>query len=425
MEPSEPPAISAIAAGSSVGLLLVPSFDMRRPPLGALSSRPLLAQPAPLPRPMVVRSDNVGVRQAAAAVHLAFEAVNDGLAVGRQGPRTHCWVRGTAAATPAAKCPLRRKADCHEWREGAEGFNEGARAAAPSKEPESQAVHRTRCLPSALLLGARGCGTPAFGRRLAEHPDVVSTPSTLLPWWSYRALANFTEGVGVRTAVAELLAKQASPGLRGEGPQRAEHAALAGDGVGPLLLQRSVLDARAAGLGRVLRRAGVGLGDVLPRVQPRLKVILYVCSPVARLRALNRSAEAAASLIKSVEVCLAHAPLSQCVARLAAAAPLVDGLYSVGLRSLLRALPAAQVRVLRAEDFAREPGRATREAWRFLELSEVTPDGQKEDASDGKPEKPPRPSAHDEAVEAFYREQSAELVQLMDGDERFAWASEW
>ena len=87
-----PHQVSALAAGASVALLLVPTHDLRRPHASAHASpaaaargnqpdeggnqpeeggnqdghqqeRPLLAQPAPLPRPLLVRTDNIGVVQ--------------------------------------------------------------------------------------------------------------------------------------------------------------------------------------------------------------------------------------------------------------------------------------------------------------------------------------------------------------------------
>jgi hypothetical protein len=114
----------------------------------------------------------------------------------------------------------------------------------------------------------------------------------------------------------------------------------------------------------------------------------------------------------------------------------VDGLYGVWLRALLRALPAAQLRVLRAEDEARAPSRALREAWHFLGLrdSPNLDDGALGAALGTAPLAPSRGDEGERsalktaletgalaALAAFYREHSAELVQLMDGDERFAW----
>ena len=108
------------------------------------------------------------------------------------------------------------------------------------------------------------------------------------------------------------------------------------------------------------------------------------------------------------------------------------------LRALLRALPAAQLRVLRAEDEARAPSRALREAWHFFGLRDSP---NLDDGALGTVlgsalgTAPQAPSRGDEgerpafetgalaALAAFYREHSAELVQLMDGDERFAWGA--
>ena len=80
-----PHQVSALAAGASVALLLVPTHDLRRPHASAHASaaaakggnqpdeggnqaghhqdRQLLAQPAPLPRPLMLRTDNIGVVQ--------------------------------------------------------------------------------------------------------------------------------------------------------------------------------------------------------------------------------------------------------------------------------------------------------------------------------------------------------------------------
>jgi hypothetical protein len=104
--------------------------------------------------------------------------------------------------------------------------------------------------------------------------------------------------------------------------------------------------------------------------------------------------------------------------------------------------PHAQLRVLRAEDEARAPSRALREAWHFLGLrdSPNLDDGALDTALGATLGTAPlAPSRGDEgersalktaletgalaALAAFYREHSAELVQLMDGDERFAWGA--
>ena len=216
--------------------------------------------------------------------------------------------------------------------------------------------------------------------------------------------------------------------------------------------------------------------DCIPhcmRVQPGLKVLLYVCEPLTRLHSLERrlhslerrraasstpngdgnrerdlpnldgnwTREALAQLA-TLNACTTHEPLPTCAARLAAANPIVDGLYGVWLRALLRALPAAQLRVLRAEDEARAPTRALREAWRFFGLRELPnlDDGALGTALGAALGTAPlAPSRGDEgerpalktaletgalaALAAFYREHSAELVQLMDGDERFAWGA--
>ena len=204
------------------------------------------------------------------------------------------------------------------------------------------------------------------------------------------------------------------------------------------------------------------LFDLFPRVQPGLKVLLYVCEPLTRLHSLERRRAAssipngdthrkrdlpnlegnwtreALAQLATLNACTTHEPLPTCVARLAAANPIVDGLYGVWLRALLRALPAAQLRVLRAEDEARAPSRALREAWRFWGLRDLP---NMDDGALGSAlavtlgTAPQAPSRGDEgerpafetgalaALAAFYREHSAELVQLMDGDERFAWGA--
>jgi hypothetical protein len=151
----------------------------------------------------------------------------------------------------------------------------------------------------------------------------------------------------------------------------------------------------------------------------------------------NWTREALAQLA-TLNACTAHEPLPTCAARLAAANPIVDGLYGVWLRALLRALPAAQLRVLRAEDEARAPTRALREAWHFLGLRELPnlDDGVLGSALGTAPLAPSRGDEGERpalktaletgalaALAAFYREHSAELVQLMDGDERFAWGA--
>ena len=212
---------------------------------------------------------------------------------------------------------------------------------------------------------------------------------------------------------------------------------------------------------------------MFPRVQPGLKVLLYVCEPLTRLHSLERRlhslerrraasstpngdgnrerdlpnlegnwTDEALAQLATLNACTTLEPLPTCAVRLAAANPIVDGLYGVWLRALLRALPAAQLRVLRAEDEARAPSRALREAWRFFGLRDLPnlDDGALGTALGTAPLAPSRGDEGERpalkttlktalktgalaALAAFYREHSAELVQLMDGDERFAWGA--
>ena len=54
-------AVTALAAGETVGLLLSPAYDMRSP-AGPPRAR-LLATPAPFPRLVLTRGDNVGIHE--------------------------------------------------------------------------------------------------------------------------------------------------------------------------------------------------------------------------------------------------------------------------------------------------------------------------------------------------------------------------
>ena len=177
--------------------------------------------------------------------------------------------------------------------------------------------------------------------------------------------------------------------------------------------------------------------------------------------------------------CTARNPAAACAARLARVGALGEGAYSLLLREWMRALPASQLRLLRAEDAAREPARALEEALAFLELR-ATVDGSPAAAllrrldpvlaaraarrtmgaeAEAEAEAESEAEAEAEAAEAeaakarasgaalrgewrrdggrggarggadassallrdFYAEYNAELVSLMDGDARFGW----
>ena len=173
--------------------------------------------------------------QAAAAIRGALSAVREGLgAVPGAGPsavlsaRTPCWGGETDAPSDRPKrpgqrqhdprqrtqaptfkaCPLRRPLDCPEWPSAspqpAASTDETQRPTDETQQPTDEPQRRTdepqrpadeprrRCLPAALVLGARGCGAPAFGQRLLSHPDVARAPRGMAPWWTYPSLENFT-----------------------------------------------------------------------------------------------------------------------------------------------------------------------------------------------------------------------------------------
>ena len=225
--------------------------------------------------------------QAASAIRGALSAVREGLgAVLGTGPsavlsaRTPCWGGETDAssdrpkrpgqrehgppskAPPSKACPLRRPSDCPEW-------PTSPQPAAPTDEPRRPPDEpRRRCLPAALLLGARGCGAPAFGHRLLSHPGIARVPRGMSPWWTYPSLENFTEHPGMRSAVAGIVARDG--GARDDARHDARHGASSAPATALLLVQQSTLDARSAGWGRVLRAKGVELFDLLPRVQASL-----------------------------------------------------------------------------------------------------------------------------------------------------------
>ena len=211
-----------------------------------------------------------------------------------------------------------------------------------------------------------------------------------------------------------------------------------------LLLQHAPLDAISAGLGTSMRAAGIRLGDVLHRLQPSLKVIVVVCDPAARVRSLTQGTGGGALLKHrdEFEKCTAHGTsASTCAARVSAAdTVLIDGAYSLWMRELLRALPASQLRMLRAEDLRDQPANATAEALAFLALAPHPAVAKAARAA----AVTRRPAGHGAAAEqstrspvsalgaleerlgrrtamaGFYDAFDAELVHLMDGDERFA-----
>ena len=192
----------------------------------------------------------------------------------RQRTNAPSWAVGRAGAVLGTKaCPLRRPLDCPEWPSAspqpAAPTDETQRPTDETQRPTDEAQRpadepRRRCLPAALVLGARGCGAPAFGQRLLSHPDVARAPRGLAPWWTYPSLENFTEHPGMRRAVAGVVARE--DGAR----YGARHGAPPAPATALLLVQQSTLDARSAGWGRVLRAKGVELFDLLPRVQASL-----------------------------------------------------------------------------------------------------------------------------------------------------------
>ena len=164
-------------------------------------------------------------------------------------------------------------------------------------------------------------------------------------------------------------------------------------------------------------------------------------------------------------MCLAF-PAVECAAGLSASNPLADGAYSLYIRELMRSLPPSQLRVFTEEAFLREPSRAIGEAVGFLTsplpgegglrpgateeaATRVAAAAQKAEAnvfvsiSEGKADDTVAtgiqaaarnaararravrntPAADVAALRAFYEEYDAELVQLMDGEQKFAWSS--
>ena len=205
----------------------------------------------------------------------------------RPGQREH---GPPSNAPPSKACPLRRPSDCPEWPTSPQPAAPTDEPRRPTDEPRRLPDEprrppdeprrptdeprrppdepRRRCLPAALLLGARGCGAPAFGHRLLSHPGIARVPRGMSPWWTYPSLENFTEHPGMRSAVAGIVARDG--GARDDARHDARHGASSAPATALLLVQQSTLDARSAGWGRVLRAKGVELFDLLPRVQASL-----------------------------------------------------------------------------------------------------------------------------------------------------------
>ena len=397
VEPTVPAAVSALAAGATVALLLVPSYDLRqskfvcageafsvlllllllllllfpsrprpRPPDGALVPLGQITHPLSAGAASAQSSSgaNIGLRQVGRANPTALAAARTlealSVARGRGGASsrpTQCWIEdravlGGAAAALGELCPLRRPADCREWRQlaNAGAVTPSSESAQPTSSPTLSAM---RCLPAALLLSPRGCNAAAaFGRALSTaFPHVVDAPPSLHPWWAYPSLRNFTDGAAASSSPHMAAALAA---IRRQ-PEKA------------LLVQRATLDARSVGLTRTLRAHGVRLADLLPRVQPRLKVLVLLCSPVDRYANLelsrssscSSSSSASSSLhaarLRTIEACASQSPAVECAAGLSASNPLADGAYSLYIRELMRSPPPSQLRVFTEEAFLREP----------------------------------------------------------------------
>ena len=397
-------AVSALAVGEGLALLVSPTFDtlpvvsplvQGAVPLGAAppESKPgrgavvasVLATPAPMARPVVVRGDNIGCEEVRRARPDAFHLARDGFV---RGMRTPCWWPGSRAT----RCPFARKADCAEW-----NVNEST----ASVKDNGTVSLPLRCVPAAILLRAPGCSVPAVEDALRFHPDVTFAPTGTEPWWQHTSLSNFSAAMAAASATAA--AKPA----------------------GQLIVQLAPLNVHTVGA-TVLRRSGVTLADLLPRVQPGLKALLLVCDPIARLGKVTPAASTARleAQQRAFFACLQQSPALLCAAQLdGGRSELAGGAYALPLRELLRALPAEQVRVLRSEDASAEPRRTLHEVLAFLGL---------EDAGVGTPRPATlSPSVHSDAryqtaarsavdsLHSFYEEFEDELVQLLDGDERF------
>ena len=89
-----------------------------------------------------------------------------------------------------------------------------------------------------------------------------------------------------------------------------------------------------------------------------------------------------------------------------------------------------QIRVLRGEDAAREPSRALGEVLEFFRLPPMPGDGVRtappaRRSPDGQSGEWRRGGSLEKEVSWFYEDYAAELVQLVGGDPRFAWADDW
>ena len=210
-------ASSAIAVSPSMVLLLVPAFDHQPTAVSAYSAPvhgrgsgdrhgTLLVQPATLPRPIAVRSDNVGVTSVATA---RFDALAASVNSFDSGMRSTCWrdephvpppqakaatsqqnARGAASQQTSQACPLKRPSDCTDWPRASSAsatLKDGPASLSPDATDRSMG-----CLPAALILGARGCGSSLLDRLLSIHPHVTSAPPGMNPWWAYTQLGNFT-----------------------------------------------------------------------------------------------------------------------------------------------------------------------------------------------------------------------------------------
>lgn len=308
-----------MATSESIALLLVPAFDraaiadhatptrttvahlVKRMSSGSFPT--LLVRPAPLPRPLAVRSDNVGLHAAAAARR---EAIATSRFEVDLSLRSHCW-RGMApdevkspkhvrsSGRLGSTCPLRRETDCVEWPSSNQSVTTASLSPLPtgsftradlSAKPATITSTASppvshggilHCLPSVLILGARGCGSSLLHRILAVHPHVVSAPASMNPWWAYDRLGvNFTSNVLMCAdcpkrplARAELSQVSCNDRVFGQpacGRQRAA-ARLLSSPRHSLLLQHAPLDALSAGVGTSLQSAGISLGELLLRVQ--------------------------------------------------------------------------------------------------------------------------------------------------------------
>ena len=406
-------AVTALAAGETVGLLLSPAYDLRSRhayaagvPRAPRAPR-LLAEPAPFPRAVVTRGDNIGIHELLKARPDAMSAAHDGL--DPRYVRTPCWRPGARGA----RCPLARPADCAEW------------FPAPASGAAAAAAGALRCLPAVLLLGARGCGVSRLAALLGRHPDVTvagqraaggaaaggpaavgrGAATHVRPWWSHASLDSFD--AAVRGSVGAVEAR----------PSR------------QLLVQWSTLGRDSVGLGAALWDANVSLAELLPRVQPGLRIVLLLCDPLERLQALRpppRPARLARQRL-AYEACARRAPAAACVRDSDGGAPLLEGAYSLWVRELLRALPAEQIRVVLAEDLQRRPAVVLAELHGFLGL---TPSRGRERDPDPDPSalwaRPaaravPLPAATRTGLREFYAGFNEELAHFMDGDPRFLW----